>query len=136
YIARKNPVGTVQAFKKAFSRDDESVGLILKINNSSALETDEEAMDQLREEIDGYANIYVREADMMRAQIDALLAMSNCFVSLHRSEGFGLGPAEAMSLGRPAIMTRWSGNTDYMTATNAIGIDYRLVAVGKQLGPY
>jgi glycosyltransferase involved in cell wall biosynthesis/GT2 family glycosyltransferase len=136
HIERKNPVGVIRAFKNAFPRNDERVGLVLKINNPNSIDSDEEAMDLIRDEIEGQSNIYLVESDMTRPQIDSLLAASDCFVSLHRSEGFGLGPAEAMSLGKPVILTKWSGNTDYMTPTNSIGIDYRLVPVGKQLGPY
>ncbi len=73
---------------------------------------------------------------MTRAEIDSLLAVCDCFVSLHRSEGFGLGPAEAMSLGKPVILTNWSGNTDYMTPDNSIGIDYQLIPVGKVIAHY
>jgi glycosyltransferase involved in cell wall biosynthesis len=47
-----------------------------------------------------------------------------------------MGPAEAMSLGKPAIMTNWSGNTDYMTADNCIAVDYELVQLGRDYGPY
>jgi glycosyltransferase involved in cell wall biosynthesis len=41
-----------------------------------------------------------------------------------------------MSLGKPAILTNWSGNTDYMTLDNSIGIDYALIPLGQQYGPY
>src|ERR1044072_3551784 len=41
-----------------------------------------------------------------------------------------------MSLGKPAIMTNWSGNTDYMTSDNCVAIDYQLVALGRDYGPY
>jgi len=47
-----------------------------------------------------------------------------------------MGPAEAMSLGKPTIITNWSGNTDYMTADNCIPIDYELRPLGKDYGPY
>jgi glycosyltransferase involved in cell wall biosynthesis len=135
-LARKNPLGVVRAFKKVFSGDDKSVGLILKINNFNSINADREAIALLREEIRGYLNIYLLDSVMTRAEIDALLAISDCFISLHRSEGFGLGPAEAMSLGKPVILTNWSGNTDYMTPDNSIGVDYQLIPVGKQSGPY
>ena len=136
HLARKNPLGAISAFKKAFSREDKRVGLVLKLSNVNTRDADQETIELIRDEIDGYENIYLLESDLMRSQVEGLLATSNCFLSLHRSEGFGLGPAEAMSLGKPVILTRWSGNTDYMTPTNSIGIDYRLVPVGKQLGPY
>ena len=136
HLARKNPLGVLRAFKKAFPGDNKGVGLVLKINNVNTVDADQETIGLIREEIEGCRNIYVLDSDMTRPEIDALLAVSDCFISLHRSEGFGLGPAEAMSLGKPVILTKWSGNTDYMTPNNSIGIDYQLVPVGKQYGPY
>ena len=135
-LARKNPLGVLRAFKNAFPKTNNQVGLVLKINNVNTIHSDHETLALIREEIKGHENIYLLESDMTRPEIDALLAACDCFVSLHRSEGFGLGPAEAMSLGKPVIVTRWSGNTDYMTPTNSIGIDYHLVPVGEQYGPY
>ena len=57
----------------------------------------------------------------------SLIALCDCYVSLHRAEGFGLGPAEAMWLGKPVIATGYSGNLDFMTPTNSLLVDYRLV---------
>jgi glycosyltransferase involved in cell wall biosynthesis len=135
-LARKNPLGAVHAFKKAFPGDNKRVGLVLKISNVDSVHADHETMDQIREEIAGHRNIYLLDRNMGREEIDALLELSDCFISLHRSEGFGLGPAEAMSLGKPVILTNWSGNVDYMTPQNSIGISYELVALGRQYGPY
>lgn len=135
-LERKNPLGVVRAFKTAFSGNDRSVGLVLKINNPGTIHADPEAIAAIREEISGYRNIYLLDREMTRAEIDSLLALCDCFISLHRSEGFGLGPAEAMSLGKPVILTNWSGNTDYMTIDNSIGIDYQLIPVGKVYGHY
>ena len=131
-LERKNPLGVVRAFKKAFPNDDESVGLILKFNNP---DYDQPVMRAVRDEIGGQ-NIFVIDRLLSRDDLTSLIDGCDCFVSLHRSEGFGLGPAEAMSLGKPAIMTNWSGNTDYMTADNCIAIDYRLVRLGRDYGPY
>ncbi len=135
-LERKNPLGAVHAFKQAFSGNNRRVGLVLKISNADSPFVDSEAMAQIREEIKDYRNIYLLDREMTRAEIDSLLAVCDCFVSLHRSEGFGLGPAEAMSLGKPVILTNWSGNTDYMTLDNSIGIDYQLIPVGKVYGHY
>jgi glycosyltransferase involved in cell wall biosynthesis/GT2 family glycosyltransferase len=135
HLARKNPVGAIRAFKKAFGGEN-NAGLVLKVNNIDSAGADGEVVKVIREEIAGQANIYLLDSDMTRAQIDALLGITDCFLSLHRSEGFGLGPAEAMSLGKPAILTNWSGNTDYMTPENSIGIGYQLIPVGKDYGPY
>jgi glycosyltransferase involved in cell wall biosynthesis len=61
---------------------------------------------------------------------------ADCYVSLHRAEGFGLTIAEAMALGKPVIATNYSGNTDFMTASNSYPVDHRIVPVGRDYGPY
>jgi hypothetical protein len=58
-----------------------------------------------------------------------LLAQADCYVSLHRAEGFGLGMAEAMALGKPVIATDYSANTDFMTAANSYPVRYSLRAL-------
>ena len=132
-MARKNPMAAVRAFQKAFNKSDSRVGLVLKIRERNPFRRD---MSSLRREIAGWPNIYLLEQSMSRQEINSLIAVTDCFVSLHRSEGFGLVPAEAMSLGKPVIMTEWSGNTDYMTPDNSIGIKYELVKLQRDYGPY
>jgi glycosyltransferase involved in cell wall biosynthesis len=132
-LERKNPLGVVRAFKKAFPNDVERVGLILKFNNP---DYEQPEMRAVREEIRGLENVLVIDRLLTRDELTSLIDACDCFVSLHRSEGFGLGPAEAMSLGKAAIITNWSGNTDYMTADNCIAIEYQLVPLERDYGPY
>jgi glycosyltransferase involved in cell wall biosynthesis len=66
----------------------------------------------------------------------ALFACCDSFVSLHRSEGFGRGLAEAMLLGKPVIATGYSGNMDFTTADTACLVDYRLIPVGPHEYPH
>jgi glycosyltransferase involved in cell wall biosynthesis len=131
--ARKNPIGAVNAFKKAFSENDVSVGLVIKVNNVSE---NPQEVKLLSEHINGYSNCYIIEEVFDKPKFNSLLNVVDAYVSLHRSEGFGLIPAEAMSLGVPVIMTRWSGNVDFMTSNNCCGVDYELIPVGEQAGPY
>lgn len=128
---RKNPYAAIRAFQAAFSRDDLSVRLLVKINNPTA-----ETMAAIRSETENWQNIQFLDASYSRQEVNALIANIDCFVSLHRSEGFGLGPAEAMSAGKAIIATNWSGNTDYMTRDNSIGIGYSLVELEQDYGPY
>ncbi len=132
-LQRKNPLGVLRAFKTAFPGNDANATLVMKFNNSDAPDP---MFEQVREEIGGHTNVIVLDRPMERDEINSLIKACDCFVSLHRSEGFGLGPAEAMSLGKPAIVTNWSGSTDYMTADNCIPIDYKLVKLGRDYGPY
>lgn len=131
--ARKNPIGAVEAFKRAFPKNDSSVGLVVKVNN--AAENPGE-IRQLRAELAGYSNCYLIEEVLDKPKFISLLNVVDAYVSLHRAEGFGLIPAEAMSLGKPVIMTRWSGNLDLMTEDNSCGVDYKLIPIVEGAGPY
>ena len=64
------------------------------------------------------------------------MSACDCFVSLHRAEGYGLAPAEAMALGKPVIATRYSGNMDFMTPSNSLLVDYALTRVGADVEIY
>lgn len=64
------------------------------------------------------------------------MASCDCYVSLHRSEGYGLTMAEAMALGKPVIATNYGGNTDFMTSENSYLVDYKIETWEKRVGPY
>lgn len=128
---RKNPDGAVRAFREAFAPDDEGVALLIKINGAGA-----EGDRAVSEWTDGYPNIRIIDRTLDRHEVHSLMARTDCFVSLHRAEGFGLPIAEAMGLGKPVIATHWSGNVDFMDAENAACIDYKLVTLERDHGPY
>lgn len=132
YLARKNPETCVQAFKAAFgSRTD--VQLILKYHSANREET---GIRELRDAIAEAPNILLISRRMSDRESWSLKAACDCFVSPHRSEGFGLNVAEAMSLGKPVIATDFSGTKDFVNAENGYPLSYRLTAVGQDIGPY
>ena len=53
------------------------------------------------------------------------------YVSLHRSEGFGLVMAESMYVGTPVIATDWSGNTEFMNSDTACMVGYDMIELDK-----
>jgi glycosyltransferase involved in cell wall biosynthesis len=130
---RKNPQASIQAFKKAFKEGDPSVGLVIKVNNPDSNPRD---LKELRRLAEGYSNIYFILEILDRRMVDTLINSTDCFVSLHRSEGFGLVLAEAMYLGKPVIGTNWSGNTDFMNEANSCAVDYSLIPIVQDIGPY
>lgn len=130
---RKNPISVIESFKKSFRKDDRSVGLVIKVNHS---DNNSKGLTKLEQLIEGYQNIYLVKGTLSRSDVNSLINCTDCFVSLHRSEGFGLGLAEAMYLGKPVIGTHWSANTDFMNHRNSCVVDYRLVQIGEDLGPY
>lgn len=131
YIDRKHPVAAIRAFKAAFADPAEQAGLVLKVMNGDERDPRWRAM---LDEIGGDPRITVINEAMSRADSLALLACCDCFVSLHRSEGFGRGPAEAMLLGKPVIVTGYSGNLEFTLPDNSFLVDYTLVPV--QPGQY
>ncbi|MEY9096910.1 glycosyltransferase family 4 protein [Paenibacillus sp. RC84] len=133
YQERKNPKAVIEAFKRAFSADDQEVGLVIKVNNS---DTNLKEMETLRDEIASHKNIHLIQGTLTREEVNSLINNVNVFVSLHRSEGFGLGLAEAMYLGKAVIGTNWSANTDFMNAKNSCPVDYKLIEIGQDYGPY
>lgn len=128
---RKNPFGAITAFMRAFKHDDSKVALVIKVNNA-----DQPTLDRLNKTIGDYKNIIILSSHLDRDGVNSLLSNIDCFLSLHRSEGFGLGPAEAMSLGKVALLTNWSGNTQYMTDSNCLKVKYQLRELEKDFGPY
>lgn len=122
-FVRKNPLAAIAAHRAAFGDRADRV-LLLKIGNVAHYAEDWAC---IRAAAAGAGNIRFETRTLPEADNDALTACADIVLSLHRSEGFGLVPAEAMWLGRPVVATNWSGNTDFMTADNAAPVACRLV---------
>ena len=86
--------------------------------------------------IAGAANIKVMDSEFIAEEIASFHNALDCFVSPHRSEGFGFNLAESMYLRKPVIATGYAGNVDFMDERNSYPIDYRLVRVEETAGPY
>ena len=129
---RKNPLAVVQAFRAAFPRGSGASLTIKTINH----EHDPVARARLQATVADDPDIQLIERYLDPELKDALTAACDCYVSLHRAEGFGLTMAEAMYLGKPVIATGYSGSLDFMTPHNSYLVDYRLVAVGDGAAPY
>jgi glycosyltransferase involved in cell wall biosynthesis len=123
-IHRKNPDAVFRAFQRAFREDDEAT-LLIKSTGGDIHSAD---LALVRKTIRG-PNVILLDKLMPRSQAYGLIAMADCFVSLHRSEGFGLGLAEAMLMAKPVIATGYSGNLDFMNRNNSLLVDYELVEI-------
>ena len=130
--ARKNPMAAITAFQGAFEPASPEASLLVK---ASFGHFDDTAMQEMRAAIAGWPNISVMTEHLTDDEVLQLIAGADCLVSLHRSEGFGLPVAEAMTVGTPAIVTGWSAPTEF-TAGGAIEIDHDLVPVSDASGRY
>jgi hypothetical protein len=131
-IQRKNPVGLIEAFKRAFAPGEGPRLLIKTINGPLRPLAEEEVLWAAHERSD----IHLVDRSLSGAELAGLMAACDCYVSLHRSEGFGLTLAEAMSIGKPAIGTGYSGNVDFMNAENSYLVDYTITRVGPECEIY
>lgn len=127
FASRKNPEGVLNAFREAFGEHPEGVKLVVKINNAT-----EQDIAFVKEQTGiGDALILITER-MEKRKLNSLIRLCDVYISLHRSEGFGLVMAEAMNLGVPVIATNWSSNVEFMPPEAACMVDYTLVPVNDR----
>lgn len=133
YVARKNPEAAVAAFRAAFGDEIGGPVLVLKAHGGKHVES---ARRRLRDIVDGARNIIVIDQVLSAADLARLQASADIYLSLHRAEGFGLGIAEFMALGKPVIVTGWSGNMEFTDDSCAAIVGYDLVSVKPGEYPY
>jgi glycosyltransferase involved in cell wall biosynthesis len=131
-IQRKNPIGLIEAFRQAFEPGD-GPQLVLKTINGVHRH---EALEAVLWAARGRPDIHVVDRSLNARERDALVAGCDCYVSLHRSEGFGLTLAECMALGKPVVGTAFSATTDFMTEQNSYLVPYEMTRVGADCEIY
>jgi glycosyltransferase involved in cell wall biosynthesis/SAM-dependent methyltransferase len=130
--ARKNPLGVVEAFKRAFPPGSGAKLVLKSINAENVIHEH----DRVELAAAGHPDITLIDAYVSAGEKNAMIAACDCYVSLHRSEGFGLTAAEAMLLGKPVIATRYGGNLEFMSEEGSYLVDWKPIAVGEDAHPY
>jgi glycosyltransferase involved in cell wall biosynthesis len=130
-MARKNPLATVAAFRRAFRRD-EPADLVIKLARGSESPADLAALTAACAAND----VRLTDEMMPRSDLLALMAACDCYISLHCSEGLGLGMAETMLMGKPVIATGYSGNLDFMTPGTSYLVGYERVPIPESVAQY
>ncbi len=129
YNERKNPLAILQAYKRAF-RKDEKVQLVIKATQ------DDDHIKLLRDYIkkNRLKNTKIITGLWDKTKLISLFNNCNCYISLHRAEGLGLTLMEAMLLGKPVITTAYSGNLDFTKKDNSFLVKYKTVKLKENLG--
>ena len=130
--ARKNPLGVVRAFQAAFPNPAERVGLVIK--STGAIHQHLEIKSVILEAARHDQRIKVIDRTFSRDEMLSLIRQSDCYVSLHRAEGFGLGMAEAMAFGKPVIGTDYSGSAEFLSDRTGFPVPFAMRPV--QPGEY
>ncbi len=133
FTARKNPEAVIAAFRQAFPGASGGKRLLVKSING---ERYPERLAALQHSVADDPRIEIRDGFLSRGEMFGLQNTIDCYVSLHRSEGFGLGMAECMYLGKPVIATGYSGNLDFMDRNNSLLVDYKMIPLKDGDYPY
>ncbi|BBK43968.1 hypothetical protein STVA_39880 [Allostella vacuolata] len=128
-VARKNPQGVIQAFVQAFPVPESRIRLVLKTRAFP-----EDAFLHLQRQLAVRPDIRFVNETWSDPRTKALIAACDCYISLHRAEGFGLTMAEAMYFGKPVIATGYSGNLDFTLPENSHLVPYRWMRLEQQAG--
>ena len=123
YSARKNPTAAVRAFQAAFPADQRDVQLVVKARGGQ----DSGVREWLVATASTDPRIELIDKTLNRDQMDAMMRGCDVFISLHRSEGFGLGAAEALAAGKAVVATDYGGTTDFITPDTGYPLAYDLV---------
>jgi glycosyltransferase involved in cell wall biosynthesis len=129
---RKNAVGLIEAFSRAFAPGEGPVLVVKSINGHHFMTR----VEELRAAAAHRPDVVLMDRYLSAQEKAALMAGCGCYVSLHRSEGFGLTMAEAMAYGKAVIGTGYSGNVTFMDEGTARLVDYELVPIPASAAPY
>jgi glycosyltransferase involved in cell wall biosynthesis len=132
YSERKNPAAVLEAFRRS-GLAGRGAALVIKVHNTAGNAAD---FEKLRAAAADLPDTTLITQTLTRREIYELESACDCFVSLHRSEGFGLAVAECMYLGKPVIATDWSATAEFLNATNGCPVRARLVTLDRNHGPY
>ncbi len=132
YSARKNPGAVLAAFRRS-GLAERGAALVIKVHNAAG---NPEDFARLRAEAATLPGTTLIPTTLTRRELTALEQACDCFVSLHRAEGFGLAVAECMYLGKPVISTDWSATSEFVTAENGCPVRASLVTLDRNHGPY
>ncbi len=133
HVLRKNPMGCIRAFRKAFPKGDEAAGLVIKSMDGDRYPDEFRC---LTDEAQNDPRIILIDATFTVQEVLGLMKVCDAFVSLHRSEGIGLCLAQSMLLGKPVIATNYSGNTDFTLPDNSCLVEFKLIPVKEGEYPF
>ena len=124
-LERKNPMAVVEAYAAAAADVNFRNSNCLIIKSVHARDPFKSQLESALKSIGGIHLDWHLDA----SQMSMLFHSIDVYISLHRSEGFGLGMAEAMAIGKPVIATAYSGNLDFMNSSNSCLVGYNSTTV-------
>jgi SAM-dependent methyltransferase/glycosyltransferase involved in cell wall biosynthesis len=131
-IERKNPLGLIEAYRRAFGPDDGAALVLKSVNGANRLAE----LELLRAAAAGRVDITIIDRYVSAEERTGMMEACDCYASLHRSEGLGLTMAEAMVLEKPVVATGWSGNLEFMSDDTSYLVRHEMTVLERDHGPY
>lgn len=135
YATRKNPTAAIEAYRLAFRNYNGEVPTALVIK-TMGYDPEGKSLQKLTDFLDGESDVIIINQQMTHEEALGLMNCCDCYVSLHRSEGFGYTLAESMLLEKPVIATNYSGSKDFLNTETGFPVDYQLIPLEKDEYPY
>ena len=132
---RKNPEAILNAMAEEFP-EEQQVVLVVKTNNSNRFEEKERNFMNKIKTLGLIGRVVVIKDPLSRNGFMTLLNAMDCYISLHRGEGLGLGIVEALALNIPVIATNYGGNSEYMNNPLAMAVPYSMIPANDDYPPY
>lgn len=107
---RKNPLASIRAFQMACSQLPPQFSARLRIKCHA--NTPADIIEKLQQAA-GNSPVEILARTLSEAEMNELWQDCDCYLHLHRAEGYGLPVAEALSRGIPVITTRQGGILDF-----------------------
>lgn len=131
YLSRKNPQAVVESFQRAFNQS-QNVRLVLKVSNGERNPEFNAFCQMCASDF----RIQIITEPQISSQIATLYEKMDCYISLHRSEGFGRTIAEACLHSKPVIATNWSGSCDILPPDSELLVEYELRELRENEYPF
>ena len=143
---RKVPFFSVEAFLRAFTKHDD-VRLVLKTSHfdytvrrkfilprMKKYRRVKDRLNRLLQKFTDSPEIKLIDTKVSRREIQSLHQNSDCFVSLCRSEGWGIPAYEAAWYGKPVVITGFGGQTAFLDPDGSYLVDFKLIPVNDPEG--
>lgn len=127
-IERKNVTNLIKVFKETFDKGENNALLTIKTSKSDRFAVEKQ---EILQAIGDSKKIKIVEKIFDKNSLNYIISNCDSYISLHRSEGFGLTMAEAMYFGKPTIGTNYSGNLQFMNNENSFLVDAQKVSYGS-----
>jgi ADP-heptose:LPS heptosyltransferase len=131
---RKHPLGQLTAYFRAFPEDGPHL-LIFKTNPGAKQEA-QSALAEARRATGSKARAEIYTEAWTAPEIDSLHRRGDCYVSLHRGEGWCYPLFEAACRGTPVVATAYSGPLEYLNPQSHQLVSYSLTSVRQRYAFY